>query len=78
MNVPRAAQTVHVWASKECWKPRQSRLREQGTPAGEIADLASEVAAARARAELQQEFRTLGATDQSMKDLLAAARQTAV
>src|SRR5690606_3390177 len=43
-------QTIHVWAAKEGWKPRSTRLRGQRRAVGEIANLPAEVSAARERA----------------------------
>lgn len=64
-----AVQTIHVWAAKEGWKPRATRLRKQGGPAGEIVDLAAEVAGARRRAAVEQRLRTLSAMDESLRGM---------
>lgn len=68
-----AVQTIHVWAAKEGWEPRRTRLREQGAPASEIADLGAEVTAARERAETEREWRELRALQANSRSLLRTA-----
>lgn len=64
-----AVPTIHVWAARDGWKPRATRLRRKSAPAGEIADLAAEVAAARERAERECEWRELRALDAGMRGI---------
>ncbi len=69
-----AVPTIHIWAAREGWTPRRTRLRRRSAGRGEVADLAAEVAAARQRAEREQETRSLRAMEQEMQELLRLAR----